>query len=126
MIKYLRKRVRSFAYAFEGIEALIKGTANARIHVVAALVAIALSVLLKISIMEWVAVIIVIGMVIAIEAVNTAVEDIADLISNDKNHNIKKIKDIAAGAVLVAAISAFAVGIIIFAPKIIHILHELK
>lgn len=123
MSEYIKNRLKSFQYAFEGIFTLIKGTANARIHVFAALVAIAMGFWLKISTSEWVAITIVIGGVIALEAVNSAIEELADLITKKQNSKIKIIKDLSAGGVLIMAIVALKVGLFIFVPKIIELLN---
>ena len=119
MSKYSKDRLKSFVYAFEGIKALFKSTPNARIHLAAAIIAIAMGFWLKISTGEWLAITIVIGAVISLEAVNSAIEEVADLITKEQNRKIKTIKDLAAGAVFVMAISALSIGLIIFMPKII-------
>lgn len=118
MNKYLKKRAASFGHAFRGVAELLHGTPNAVIHVVLALVAVALGFYFRIDAGEWLAIVIVIGLVLALEAVNTAIEGLADMISREHNENIKRIKDVAAGAVLMAAIAALVVGMIIFLPKI--------
>lgn len=74
--------------------------------------------LLGLSRMEWVAVVVVIGAVLAAEAVNSSIEALADLVSPEYNEAIKRTKDLAAGAVLLMAIAAAIVGLIIFIPKI--------
>ena len=68
--------------------------------------------------MEWIAVTIVIGAVLAVEAVNSSIEALADLVSPEYNEAIKRTKDLAAGAVLLMAIAAAIVGFVIFIPKI--------
>lgn len=121
MSKYLKDRLKSFVYAFEGIKHLFKSTPNARIHLAAAIVAIAMGFCLKISTSEWLAITIVIGAVISLEAINSAIEEVADLITKEQNRKIKTIKDLAAGAVLIMAIAALCIGLIIFIPKIISL-----
>ena len=76
-------------------------------------------VILKLSNAEWITITFAIGLVIAFEAINSAIENIADFISPEQNPQIKKIKDLSAAAVLVVAISSCAVGIIIFVPKLL-------
>ncbi len=125
MYEYFKKRIRSFKYAFRGVAELIHSTPNAKIHLVMAMLAIILGFSFAISTLEWIAIVIVIGLVIAVEAVNTAIEDITNLISKDYNQKIKRIKDIAAAAVLIVAISALVVGIIIFAPKIMFLVEQI-
>ena len=113
-----RKRLRSFRYAFNGIRLLITKEHNAWIHCFAAVCVVIAGVLLGLSRMEWVAVVIVIGAVLA-EAVNSALEAIADFVSPEYSEAIKRTKDLAAGAVLLMAIAAAIVGGIIFFPKLI-------
>ena len=114
----LRKRLRSFAYAFNGIRLLIQNEPNAWIHCAAAISAVALGFVLQISHLEWIAIVVVIGMVLAAEAVNSSIEALADLVSPEYNEAIKRTKDLAAGAVLLVAIAAAVVGCIIFIPKL--------
>jgi diacylglycerol kinase len=71
--------------------------------------------------MEWVMVILTIGIVLAAEAFNTAIEQIANFIQPDQDKRIEYIKDMAAGGVLITAIAAFIVGLIIFLPKFINL-----
>lgn len=120
MKEYFRKRLDSFKYAFRGIGFLIGDTPNAVIHVVMAIFALLFGLYFKIATWEWISIIIAIGLVIGLEAVNTSIEKMADIITTDHNEDIKKIKDIAAAAVLVAAIMALIVGVVIFVPKIIN------
>jgi diacylglycerol kinase len=121
MHSYFQKRILSFKYAFRGIKVLIGGTPNARIHAVLTLLAISLGFVFRISPTEWIMICIAIGLVFAMEAMNTALETLADYACNKQIDNrIAKAKDLAAAGVLMAAIAALAVGIIIFLPKIIH------
>lgn len=114
----LHARGRSFRFAFEGIRDFFKSEPNAWIHLVATVVAIDLSFILEISLSEWFAIIIVIGMVWTAEMFNTSIEKIMDLVSPEKSPRVKFIKDVSAGAVLVAAFTALITGLIIFIPKI--------
>lgn len=114
-----RKRARSFKYAFNGIKLLITREHNAWIHCFAALCVLIAGIMFGLSRMEWVAVVIVIGAVLAAEAINSSIEALADLVSSDYNEAIKRTKDLAAGAVLLLAIAAAVVGLIIFVPKIL-------
>ena len=113
-----RKRLRSFRYAFNGIRLLVTKEHNAWIHCFAAVCVIAAGFLLDISQLEWIAVVIVIGAVLAAEAVNSALETLADFVSPEYSEAIKRTKDLAAGAVLLMAIAAAIVGGIIFFPKL--------
>ena len=113
--------IKSFGYAIEGIGTLFKETPNARIHFILAILAIFLGFFLKISSLEWMVLFLSIGFVVCAEGFNTAIETITDLASPDIHPLAKKTKDIAAGAVLIAALTSIAIGILIFAPKIINL-----
>lgn len=117
-----RKRLRSFGYAFNGIRLLITKEHNAWIHCFAAVCVVLAGLLMDISKMEWIACVIVIGAVLAAEAVNSAVEALADFVSPEYSEAIKRTKDLAAGAVLLMAMAATVVGGIIFFPKLIALL----
>lgn len=114
----LRKRLRSFGYAFHGIRLLITQEANAWIHCFAAVCVVVAGFFFGISVSEWIAVIFAIGMVLAAEAVNSAVEALADRVTQEYDEAIKRTKDLASGAVLILAIAAAIIGCIIFIPKI--------
>ena len=108
---------KSFGYAFEGIRTGISKERNMKIHcMVAALVVIA-GLILGISVTEWCICLGLFGMVMALELVNTAVEAVVDLVTEERHPLAKIAKDTAAGAVLIAAIMAAIVGLIIFVPK---------
>lgn len=115
----LKKRIKSFSYAFAGLRVLFREEHNARIHAVAAVLAVAMGFLFRISPMEWIAVVIVIGMVFAAEIINSSIERTADFVKAERDDRKRDIKDLGAAAVLVCAIAAAVVGIIIFLPKII-------
>lgn len=112
------KRIQSFKYAFTGLKILIKEEHNARIHLVAMISVIIAGYFFKISINEWIAVFLSIGFVFSIEIINSAIENMADFISPEKNASIKKIKDLSAASVLIAALTALIIGLLIFIPKI--------
>lgn len=108
--------ILTFKYAFEGLIAALKEEPNLKFHFLAGLLVIAASFILKISKSDWVTLIIVIGFVIAIELTNTAIEAVVDKFVETEHPGAKLAKDISAGAVLVAAITAALVGIMIFLP----------
>ncbi|MEG1563359.1 MAG: diacylglycerol kinase family protein [Bacteroides sp.] len=112
----IKKRLKSFTYAWKGIKGLVSGEHNAWIHLTAATLAVAAGVAFGITRMEWVAVLLCIGGVIAAEAFNTAIERLVDLVSPKQHPVAGKVKDLAAGAVLVAALTSAIVGGIIFLP----------
>lgn len=115
----LRKRADSFRYAFQGLADLLRSQPNARIHLAVAVAVAMAGFFFRISHMEWIAVVICIALVLALEAVNTALEYLTDLVSPDFHPLAGKVKDASAAAVLVAAAGALVVGIIIFLPKIL-------
>ncbi len=115
----LKKRIASFQYAFRGVRNLFKSQPNARIHVVVALLVVAAGFIFNLSRMEWVAVVICVALVLSLEAMNTAIEHLTDLASPDFHPLAGKAKDVAAAAVLLAAIGAVMVGTIIFLPKLL-------
>ena len=113
------QQIRSFKYAFNGIKDFIITEHNARIHLTATIAAIIASFLFHISLPEWMMIIFAIGFVWSAEMFNTCIEKTMDFISTEKRPEIKLIKDVAAGAVLIASITAFILGLTIFIPKIL-------
>ncbi|MEO6834184.1 MAG: diacylglycerol kinase family protein [Chitinophagaceae bacterium] len=110
-----RHRLSSFGYAFRGLKTLVLQEPNAKIHFVASLAAIGFGLYRNISRMDWIALAIVIAMVWIAEALNTCVEMLCDLWCKEQFHpKVKIIKDIAAGAVLLAAICAVMTAGFIF------------
>lgn len=118
----VKKRFRSFKFAFAGLRTLWKEEHNFRIHSVAALLVLILGFLLRISMVEWCIVALTVGFVISAETLNSSLENLADAITEESNEKIKKAKDIGAAAVLISAIAAVVIGLIIFLPKIIFLL----
>ena len=114
----LRKRLLSFRYALNGIKWLIRHEHNAWIHCFSAVCVIVAGLIVRLSAGEWIAVVFSIGSVLAAEAVNSAIEALADVISPDYNEAIGRAKDMAAGAVLMLAVAAATIGLIIFIPKL--------
>lgn len=117
-----KKLVRSFGYAFNGLGRAIRSEQNMKVHIVAAIAAITGGLVLRISVTEFIAVLICIGAVIAFEIFNTAIEKLCDFVSPGHHPQIKIIKDLSAGGVLVMAIISFITGLIIFLPKIYSLL----
>lgn len=110
---------KSFGYAFEGIFTGIKKERNMKIHCLAMLCVVAAGLLLRISISEWCLCLVLFGLILSLELVNTAVEAVVDLVTEEKRPLAKLAKDTAAGAVLIAAIMAAGAGLLIFVPKIL-------
>ncbi|MDG2451086.1 MAG: diacylglycerol kinase family protein [Saprospiraceae bacterium] len=120
MMKWLQSRIRSLGYAFEGILSLFKSEPNAKIHLGAAILVVLLGIYFKVNSYEWCILILCISMVFSAEMINTSIESFCDFYSTEKNQQIKKVKDIAAGAVLITALSAIVAGTMIFWPYIRH------
>ncbi len=115
-------RLKSTTHAWRGLGIFLKTTHNAWLHVFFAVMAIYLGFILKISSMEWVMIVFAIGLVIMAEAFNTAIEIDIDLTSPNYHPYARDTKDVAAGAVSIAAIVAGIIGLIIFLPKILLLL----
>ena len=118
----LRKRARSFGYAFNGIATLLRDEHNSRIHVAAMAAVVIFGFILGLTNIEWCIVALCCGGVLMAEAMNSAVEAIADLVSPEYHPLIKKAKDVGAAGVLMMAIAAATAGLIIFLPKIIYLI----
>ncbi len=118
----IKKRVKSFSYAFRGIYFMLKSQHNAWIHFAITFIVIIAGWMMDVSSIEWCFLIFAIGFVLSAEAFNTAIEELTNLVSPEQNPKAGIIKDVAAGAVLIAAIVAAIIGLIIFLPKINHLL----
>lgn len=116
----MKKRIDSFKYAFRGIAEGFRGQVNIKIHLAAAIIAIAMAFFFELRTGRFCIILLCCGAVISLELINTAIEKLCDLIEPNKNDKIKNIKDISAAAVLVTAIFSLIIGVIIFAPKIIE------
>lgn len=118
----LKSRFGSFKFAFNGLCSLLKNEHNSRIHILAAIIAIVLGIILKLNRYEWSLLIIVIGIVFLTELLNSSLESLADIIDPGWNEQIRKAKDYAAAAVLISAIISAIVGGLIFIPKILDLI----
>ena len=114
----LQKRLNSFKFAFAGIKELFLTEPNAKVHLFVAVIVIIAGIFLSFSATEWILIIFAIAFVFVTEAINTALEAAVDLITQDIHPLAKKAKDIAAGAVLIAAVAAVLIGSIVVFPKI--------
>ena len=110
---------RSFVFAGQGVWHAVRHQRNMRVHLVAAVAAVVAGLVLKISAVAWACVLLAIGLVLTAEMLNTVVESLVDLYT-DEYHPLAKIaKDTAAGAVLVSSLAALAVGLAVFLPRLI-------
>jgi len=114
----MKKRIQSFKYAYKGLRNVVSSEINFQIHMAAALIVTFLGFYFKITRPEWVSVLLCFAVVMAAEAFNSAIEELVDFVSPGLHAQAGKIKDIAAGAVLITAVSAAVIGCIIFLPKI--------
>lgn len=122
MIPWLRRLGRSFKCAFAGLICLGQTQRNMKIHLIAVCAVIGAGAWLVISSTEWCMVTLACGMVVSAEALNTAVEKLADRVSAQQDERIRLVKDVAAAGVLAAAGAALIVGLIIFLPRLLGIL----
>ncbi len=119
---YLIERLRSFAHAFRGLAILLRTQHNAKIHTVATILVVAAGTLFRISPTEWVLIALALVCVWVAEALNTSIEFLVDLVAPDLHPLAGKAKDVAAGAVLIAAIGSLIVGALVFVPHIFKLL----
>ena len=119
---YNRTIFQSFKLAWEGLWFVFKTERNMKLHCLMAAMAIICSLAFKINEIEFIFVIFSIALVFIAEAANTAFELLLDFIHGDKFHpDVKLLKDILAGGVFIAALNAFVIGLIIFIPRIFHV-----
>lgn len=113
-----KERSNSFTYAWSGIKSLLRTEHNSWIHLFLTIVAFALGFVLHINSGEFIALFMAMTLVWMAELFNTAIEKAMDFISKEKHPQIKLIKDLAAAAVLIAAMAALVIGGLIFIPKL--------
>lgn len=122
IFSFLKARLHSFKWAFKGINDLLLHHPNAQVHTGATCLVVPLSFYLEISRIEWALIILCIVLVLSMEALNSAVEYLADKISPEQDPLIGKAKDIAAAAVLLSSIGAALVGLVILGPPLYQLL----
>ena len=114
LVRYLQARVKSFGYAFNGLKVLLLTQPHARLHAIATVVVLIAGKILQLGQWEWVAILLCIAMVWMAEALNTALEFLADEVSLEKRDRIGNAKDVAAGGVLITAMISITVAVIVF------------
>ena len=119
--KGLSKFINSFKYPISGLKYAYRNEQNLAVDVGVALIVCILAFVFKVSAHEWALLALTIGLVLSMELVNTALEAIVDLVTEEYHPLAKVAKDTAAAAVLVMAIVAIVVGVIIFLPRIISL-----
>ena len=115
----LKARLKSFSYAGDGFRALFRTEHNAWIHFTLTVAAAVAGIVLQISRVEWLVLVIAFGLVWMAELFNTCLEKVMDFLTEERHPQIKIIKDLAAAAVLTAAMVAFITGLLIFIPRVI-------
>ena len=121
---YLTGRLRSFGHAFRGLAILLRTQHNARIHALATILVVATGALLRISPAEWALIALAIVCVWVAEALNTSIEFLVDLASPERHPLAAKAKDVAAGAVLIAAIGSVIVAVLVFGSPVLRLLER--
>lgn len=120
-MSYNKSLIKSFGYAFDGVLYALKYNRNLRIHFIVALVVLMLSIFFKVTLYEMSILATMILLVILSETINTAIEEMVNLITKEHGKEAKIAKDVAAGMVLIAAVGSVIVGILIFAPYILKL-----
>lgn len=115
---YLNERLKAFGFALAGIRIFFKEGVHAKFHLVAAILVSGLGLYCQIDSFEWISLLLLFALILALEAMNSALEAAVDLAQPEIDPLAKKSKDIAAGAVLLASIFAVIIGVVIFYPKL--------
>ena len=114
----MKKRIKSFGYAGRGIRLVCGSEPNMKIHIVISFIVIVCGFLFSISLTEWMLCLLCIGLVLGMEMMNTAIENVVDLVTPDFHSLAGRAKDAAAGAVLICSIISAIIGLMIFVPKV--------
>lgn len=114
----LRQRAASFGYAFRGVAAALRSEVHLRLHALATVLVLGAGLYFQLSRLEWALVALAVGLVWALELVNTAVEAVVNLVSPEYHPLAGRAKDVAAGAVLAGAAAALVVGLLVFGPHV--------
>lgn len=122
----MKKFFKSVTFATEGVKQFFSCDRNGKIQIVIGITAITLGLTVSLSSFQWLLVLFCIGLVISLEMINSAIERYCDLVTTDFHPSIKIIKDVAAGAVLVASVMSLIIGLIIFIPALVEFLNGIK
>jgi diacylglycerol kinase len=112
--------VRSFSFAGQGVWHVVRTQRNMRVHLLAALAAVVAGLILHIGAADWACVLTVIGLVLTAETLNTVVEALVDLCTDEYHPLAKAAKDMAAGAVLLSSAAAVGVAVAVFLPRLVR------
>ena len=118
----LQKKISGFGYALKGIGIAWREELSFQIQIIVGVLVLILSYVFHISKNEFLIIILTVGAVLAVETLNTALEEFCDMVKGSHDPHVAKIKDLAAGAALLISMAAFAVGCIIFLPRIAALL----
>ena len=119
--KGIKKFLLSFTYPVKGLKYAYRNEQNLMVDVGMALIVLVFGFIFRIEVWEWAILVITVGLVLALELVNTAIEAVVDLVTEEYHPLAKVAKDTSAAAVFVFAIVAIIIGLIIFLPKIISV-----
>lgn len=119
MLAFIKGRLKGIAYAFKGGIELLRTEASIQVQFFLAIVITIAGFYFEISREEWMAQILCIGLVMGLEGLNTAIEEIADFVHPEQHPKIGKLKDFAAGAVGIAALIAIVIACVIYIPKLV-------
>lgn len=112
--QHMKRFISSFRYAVNGVWAALRGQSNIKIQLVVGATVVMLGFYFSITPVEWGLLLLSIGLVLSLELMNTAIENLVDLVTPERNLLAGKVKDISAGAVLITSVAAAGVGIIVF------------
>lgn len=118
----IKQRMAAFGFAARGIAQAVKTQHNLWIQLTIALLTVVLASWLSVNTTEWIFIVFAIGLVLTAEIFNSSIELLVDMVSPERNKNAGRVKDMAAGAVLIAALTAAVIGLVIFIPKLIQLL----
>ncbi|MDD5980215.1 MAG: diacylglycerol kinase family protein [bacterium] len=119
--KSFKRFIHSFKYALEGIKYAFYNEVNIFVMIIIAIVSVILGAILKLSYVECLVVVLLIGVILSLELINTAIEAVVDLATEKMHAKAKVAKDCASGAVAVMSIFAIILGLMIYLPKIIEL-----
>lgn len=116
---------KSFVYAFRGLRRVFLRERNFRFHCAVSLLVVVMGVVFRIDWIAWAVLILTISLVLGLEIVNTAVEELCDIVSPERKSSIRRIKDSMAGAVFVASVGSIGVGVVVFWPYLWEVVIKL-
>jgi diacylglycerol kinase len=116
--RHIRRIVRSFGFAAEGLATMLRTQPNFWVHVAAAFIALGLGVVLGLGAAELALIVLTIALVMIVECLNTALETLCDLVSPEYHPLVKRAKDVSAAAVLIGAVASVGVAVLLFGPRL--------